>query len=133
MISTFDTNKSGYANEANRFGWIVEVDPRGPQSTPLKHTSPRTVQTRGSENTTSRTPGTAVAYMGDDEKFDYLYKFVSKGKYIEGDLSHNMTLLTGGRSLRCEVHRQLTQRTRSTEAVKCRTTESSMAAGSGCR
>lgn len=31
--------------------------------------------------------GQAVAYMGDDEKFDYLYRFVSKDKYVEGDLA----------------------------------------------
>lgn len=40
--------------------------------------------------------GHVVAYMGDDERFDYLYKFVSKDKYIEGDRKRNMTLLSAG-------------------------------------
>jgi secreted PhoX family phosphatase len=37
-----------------------------------------------------------VAYMGDDERFDYLYKFVSKDKFIDGNRRHNMTLLSEG-------------------------------------
>ncbi|NWP33715.1 alkaline phosphatase PhoX, partial [Escherichia coli] len=37
-----------------------------------------------------------VAYSGDDEKFDYLYKFVSRDSYVEGDRAHNMTLLENG-------------------------------------
>lgn len=94
-LQRFDTNKSGYGNEANRFGWIVEVDPRDPESTPLKHTSLGRFKHEGA-NITIADSGHAVAYMGDDEKFDYLYKFVSKGKYIEGDLSHNLTLLSEG-------------------------------------
>lgn len=94
-LERFDTNNSGYANEANRFGWIVEVDPRDPDSTPLKHTSMGRLKHEGA-NITIADSGQAVAYMGDDEKFDYLYKFVSKGKYVEGDLSHNLTLLTEG-------------------------------------
>ena len=40
--------------------------------------------------------GHVVAYSGDDERFDYLYKFVSKDKYREGDRKHNMTLLSEG-------------------------------------
>jgi secreted PhoX family phosphatase len=40
------------------------------------------------------------AYMGDDERFDYLYKFVAKKKYKKGDSAaarrHNLTLLTEG-------------------------------------
>jgi hypothetical protein len=44
--------------------------------------------------------GQVVAYMGDDERFDYLYKFVSKGKYQPGDSAearkNNMGLLSEG-------------------------------------
>ncbi|WP_350270743.1 PhoX family phosphatase [Brevibacterium sp. CBA3109] len=94
-LNRFDTNNSGYSNEANRFGWIVEVDPRDPESTPLKHTNLGRLKHEGA-NITIADSGQAVAYMGDDERFDYLYKFVSTDKYIAGDLSHNMTLLTKG-------------------------------------
>lgn len=94
-VDRFDTNNSGYANEANRFGWIVEVNPWDPDSTPRKHTNMGRFKHEGA-NVTISDSGHAVAYMGDDEKFDYLYKFVSKGRYVEGDRTHNMTLLEEG-------------------------------------
>ena len=94
-VDRFDTNKPGYANEANRFGWIVEVDPWDPESTPVKHTNMGRFKHEGA-NVTISDSGHAVAYMGDDEKFDYLYKFVSKDKFIEGDREHNKKLLTDG-------------------------------------
>jgi uncharacterized protein len=40
--------------------------------------------------------GHVVAYMGDDERFDYLYKFVSAKRYKPGDRRHNLTLLESG-------------------------------------
>ncbi|WP_347042787.1 PhoX family protein [Brachybacterium nesterenkovii] len=91
----FDTRTAGYENEANRFGWIVEVDPWDPQSTPRKHTSLGRFKHEGA-NVIIAENGKAVAYSGDDEKFDYLYKFVSRDTYIEGDKKHNMTLLENG-------------------------------------
>ncbi|WP_166970369.1 PhoX family protein [Brevibacterium atlanticum] len=94
-VDRFDTNNAGYANETNRFGWIVEVDPWDPKSTPRKHTNMGRFKHEGA-NITISDSGHAVAYMGDDEKFDYLYKFVSKDTYVEGDREHNKTLLTEG-------------------------------------
>ncbi|EKU45275.1 hypothetical protein C272_15392 [Brevibacterium casei S18] len=94
-LDRFDTNSNGFANEANRFGWIVEVDPWDPTSTPLKHTSMGRFKHEGA-NITIADSGHAVAYMGDDEKFDYLYKFVSKDRYVEGDRAANMRLLSEG-------------------------------------
>ncbi len=91
----FDTNNDGYANEANRFGWIVEVDPFDPTSTPKKHSSLGRFKHEGA-NVIVADSGHVVAYSGDDERFDYLYKFVSKDKYRQGDRKHNMTLLSAG-------------------------------------
>ncbi|WP_255771621.1 PhoX family protein [Pseudarthrobacter sulfonivorans] len=91
----FDTRKPGYENEANRFGWIVEVDPFDPTSTPRKHSAMGRFKHEGA-NVIVAESGHVVAYMGDDEKFDYLYKFVSKGKYKEGDRKNNMGLLSEG-------------------------------------
>ncbi|MFD1214680.1 PhoX family protein [Arthrobacter sp. GCM10027362] len=90
-----DLDRPEGRNEDNRFGWIVEVDPFDPSSTPRKHTALGRFKHEGA-NVTIAESGRAVAYSGDDERFDYLYKFVSKGKYIEGDKAHNMTLLTEG-------------------------------------
>ncbi len=95
----FDTRNAGYANEANRFGWVVEVDPFDPTSTPKKHSAMGRFKHEGA-NVIVAGSGHVVAYMGDDERFDYLYKFVSKGKYQAGDSKaarrNNMTLLTEG-------------------------------------
>ncbi len=91
----YDTRNAGYENEANRFGYIVEIDPFDPTSTPRKHSALGRFKHEGA-NVIIAEDGRAVAYSGDDERFDYLYKFVSKNKYIEGDRAHNMTLLTEG-------------------------------------
>ncbi|MDQ0677352.1 secreted PhoX family phosphatase [Arthrobacter pascens] len=91
----WDTRNEGYQNEANRFGWIVEVDPFDPTSTPKKHSSLGRFKHEGANVIISES-GHVVAYSGDDERFDYLYKFVSKDKYREGDRKHNMTLLSAG-------------------------------------
>jgi secreted PhoX family phosphatase len=91
----WDTRNAGYGNETNRFGWIVEVDPFDPTSTPRKHSSLGRFKHEGA-NVIVAGSGHVVAYSGDDERFDYLYKFVSKDKYREGDRAHNMTLLSAG-------------------------------------
>ncbi|MCB5272649.1 hypothetical protein BJG92_00151 [Arthrobacter sp. SO5] len=95
----FDTRNPGYENEANRFGWIVEVDPFDPTSTPKKHSAMGRFKHEGANVIVAKS-GHVVAYMGDDERFDYLYKFVSKGKYQPGDSKaarrNNMTLLAEG-------------------------------------
>ncbi|ADX74072.1 putative phosphatase [Pseudarthrobacter phenanthrenivorans Sphe3] len=91
----WDTRNAGYENEANRFGWIVEVDPFDPTSTPKKHSMLGRFKHEGA-NVIIAESGHVVAYSGDDERFDYLYKFVSKDKYREGDRAHNMTLLSAG-------------------------------------
>ncbi|MEC5189972.1 MULTISPECIES: PhoX family protein [unclassified Arthrobacter] len=91
----FDTRNPGFENEANRFGWIVEADPFDPASTPKKHSAMGRFKHEGA-NVIVAESGHVVAYMGDDERFDYLYKFVSKDKYKEGNRKHNMTLLSAG-------------------------------------
>ena len=91
----FDARTPGTRNEPNRFGYIVEVDPEDPGSRPRKHTSLGRFKHEGANVIIARN-GKAVAYSGDDERFDYLYKFVSKNKYRKNDKRHNMTLLTEG-------------------------------------
>ncbi|MCG7422914.1 PhoX family phosphatase [Micrococcus sp. ACRRV] len=91
----FDLAKAGYENEAHRFGWVVEIDPEDPTSTPVKHTLLGRFKHEAGTAIISES-GHAVVYSGDDERHDYLYKFVSSKKVIEGNKKHNMTLMDEG-------------------------------------
>ncbi|GGO78090.1 PhoX family protein [Nocardioides deserti] len=86
-------------HEPFRFGWVVEIDPSDPKSTPRKHSMLGRFKHEGA-NVALAKDGRAVAYMGDDERGDYLYKFVSRDKVRPGNSAaarrHNMTLLTRG-------------------------------------
>ncbi|MFC7621511.1 PhoX family protein [Microlunatus sp. GCM10028923] len=93
----FDLAKN--PNEANRFGWIMEIDPYDPDSTPQKHTALGRFKHEGAALTVAK-DGRVAAYMGDDERFDYMYKFVSDRKLRKGssatDRRHNRSLLELG-------------------------------------
>jgi secreted PhoX family phosphatase len=78
----------------NKFGWIVEVDPMDPTSTPVKHTALGRFRHEGAETTVS-SDGRLVIYMGDDNRFDYQYKYVSGGKVSE-DRAANAELMRDG-------------------------------------
>ncbi|MEU4442816.1 PhoX family phosphatase [Actinosynnema sp. NPDC050801] len=86
-------------NEPNRFGWVVELDPDDPGSTPVKHTALGRFK-HECANVRLAPDGRVVAYSGDDERFEYIYKFVSTGRVRKGDSKaarrHNMTLLDDG-------------------------------------
>lgn len=89
----FDVAKE--PNEPHRFFWLVEVDPSDPNSTPVKHTAlGRFKHEAGQIHITD--DGTVVCYSGDDERFEYIYKFVSSRKVKEGDTKANMGILSEG-------------------------------------
>jgi uncharacterized protein len=95
----WDATNPAYANEPNRFGWIVELDPHDPTSTPVKHTAMGRFKHEGA-HVIVNADGRVVAYMGDDERFDYVYRFVSKNEIKTGgrsrDRKHNLSLLSEG-------------------------------------
>lgn len=90
----FNAHDPAFVNEPNRFGYIVEIDPQDPKSTPKKHTAMGRFKHEGA-NVIVAEDGRVVAYMGDDERNDYLYKFVSKNR-ISGSRKKNLTLLSEG-------------------------------------
>ncbi|MEV6179593.1 PhoX family protein [Streptomyces sp. NPDC052015] len=86
-------------NEVHRFGYVVEFDPYDPTSTPRKHTALGRFK---HEAATVRLThdGRPVVYSGDDERFDYFYKFVSSKRMRHGTSrsvrEHNLSLLDEG-------------------------------------
>ncbi|MBL3664955.1 PhoX family protein [Streptomyces sp. M2CJ-2] len=86
-------------NEVHRFGYVVELDPYDPDSTPRKRTALGRFK---HEAATVRLThdGRPVIYSGDDERFDYIYKFVGSKPMRNGDSraarEHNLTLLDEG-------------------------------------
>ncbi|MEO1080960.1 MAG: PhoX family phosphatase [Pseudomonadota bacterium] len=75
----FDLSNPEYANEYNRFGWIVEIDPQNPSKKPVKHTAMGCFKHEGVAIVERN--GKAICYMGDDQRFDYCYKFDSEKKW----------------------------------------------------
>jgi len=88
----FDISK--HPNEPNRAGYIVEIDPLDPTSTPKKRTAMGRFKHENAEVVIAPN-GHVVAYMGDDERGEFLYRFVSDGRYAAG--GDNADLLENGK------------------------------------
>ncbi len=82
-------------NESLHMGWIVEIDPYDPTSMPKKRTALGRFKHEGA-NVYLNKDGRVVAYMGDDQKFEYLYKFLSNKRYQADNRAANLQLLDDG-------------------------------------
>ncbi|MBN8494536.1 MAG: PhoX family phosphatase [Burkholderiales bacterium] len=89
----FDAKR--HPNEFHRFGWIVEIDPFDPASTPVKRSALGRAAHEGATVAVTQ-DGRAVVYSGEDARFEYIYKFVSRDKIAPGGAKANATLLDHG-------------------------------------
>jgi len=78
----FDLSNAGYRNECNRFGWVVEIDPMNAAQTPVKRTALGRFRHEAAAVVEGK-HGRIVIYMGDDQRFNYIYKFVSEDDWRE--------------------------------------------------
>jgi len=87
----FDVAK--HPNEPNRAGYVVEIDPTDPTSTPKKRTALGRFKHENAEAVVNN-DGRIVVYMGDDERGEFVYRYVSNGVYAPGASTDE--LLTDG-------------------------------------
>jgi secreted PhoX family phosphatase len=88
-----------FRNEANQFGWVVEIDPFTATSTPRKRTALGRMNHEGCWAGRVVVGTKPAFYMGDDAQNEYIYKFVSATPWVAADASPSDRLATGDKYL----------------------------------
>lgn len=88
-----------FRNTHNTFGWVVEIDPYDPNSTPVKHTGLGRFAHEGAWPSNPVVGKPLAFYMGDDSRSEYVYKYVSKANWVAADANPSDRLATGAKYL----------------------------------
>jgi len=90
VTRTGNTAANDWRNEVNNFGWVVEVNPEDPNSTPVKRTAMGRFRHEGVEPSPVADGRPIAFYMGDDARGEYCYKFVTADNYAAADPDRDM-------------------------------------------
>lgn len=85
----------GHVNEPHRFGWVVEIDPFDPDSTPIKRTAMGRLG-RECSVVSLGNDGRMAVYSGDDGRGEYVWKFVTDGRHDPAHPAASRHLLDSG-------------------------------------
>ncbi len=88
-----------FRNEIFQYGWVVEIDPFDPASTPRKRTALGRMNHEGCEIGRTIAGVKPAFYMGDDAQNEYIYKFVSATPWSAADASNTNRLAMGDKYL----------------------------------
>lgn len=84
------TAADDYRNAPNTFGWVVEIDPFDPASTPKKRTALGRFAHEGAWPAAVVTGKPLVYYMGCDSRNEYIYKYVSRAAWDPADANDGL-------------------------------------------
>ncbi|MEM8642877.1 MAG: PhoX family phosphatase [Cyanobacteria bacterium P01_G01_bin.54] len=89
---TADRPSRDFRNVANTFGWVVEIDPFAPHSTPRKRTALGRLRHEGCWPAPAVAGRPIVMYTGDDARNEYIYKYVSNRPWSDADANQGMAV-----------------------------------------
>ena len=88
-----------WRNEINGFGYLVELDPYDPASTPVKHTGMGRFAHEGSAYSVPQKGKPLAFYSGDDSRFEYVYRFVTDAVWDPADANRTDRIAVGRKYL----------------------------------